>query len=117
MLRLAGISVRWALAKVSLPMSAIDSSGKLWRLSFLLTVYFLVIEYTGFVFSRKGLKFKDQKKFIKTNKLLCAGFGCGAFFLLAIPFLQLFSIPMGVVGATLLCHENRAPSSQQLSQT
>jgi CysZ protein len=82
-------------------------------LAFLLTLYFLVIEYTGFVFSRKRLTLKDQRKFIRKNKLLCAGFGCGAFILLAIPFVQLFSIPMGVVGATLLCYDSRASFSKQ----
>ena len=81
-------------------------------LAFLLTVYFLVIEYTGFVFSRKRLTFKDQRKFMRENKLLCTGFGCGAFILLAIPFVQFFSIPMGVVGATLLCHDTRASFSE-----
>ena len=86
-------------------------------LAFLLTVYFLVIEYTGFVFSRKRLTFKNQRKFIKKNRLLCAGFGCGAFILLAIPFVQFFSIPMGVVGATLLCYDAGASSSQQLPKT
>lgn len=85
-------------------------------LAFLLTVYFLVIEYTGFVFSRNHLTFKDQRKFILENKLLCSGFGCGAFILLAIPFVQLFSIPMGVVGATLLCYDTRASFAKRIPQ-
>lgn len=73
--------------------------------SFLLTVYFLVIEYTGFVFGRKNRSFRDQRHFVRQNAFLCAGFGCGLFILLALPFLQLLCIPIGVVGAALLCHE------------
>lgn len=82
-------------------------------LSFLLTTYFLVVEYTGFVFSRKNLGFKNQRKFISQRKMVCAGFGCSAFLLLAIPFVQFFSIPMGVVGATILYHDALAPHPQQ----
>ncbi len=74
-------------------------------LSVILTVFFLTVEYTGYVFSRKHLTFKDQRRFIFSRKLLMMGFGVGVMAILAVPFLQFFSIPLGVVGATRLWHD------------
>ena len=68
-------------------------------LSIVWTALFLVVEYTGFIFARHNLKFSDQRRFIRERKLASLGFGLGALCLLAIPFLQFFTIPLGVVGA------------------
>lgn len=68
-------------------------------LSLLWTALFLVVEYTGFIFTRHKLLFKDQRQFIRQRKLASIGFGAGALSLLAIPFLQFFTIPLGVIGA------------------
>ena len=68
-------------------------------LSIVWTALFLVVEYTGFIFARHKLKFNDQRRFIRERKLASLGFGLGALCLLAIPFLQFFTIPLGVVGA------------------
>ncbi len=78
-------------------------------LSVLLTVYFLVVEYTGYVFYRKHLTFKDQRRFISARKFLMLGFGTGIMGVLAVPFLQFFCIPLGVVGATRLWHDLSGP--------
>lgn len=77
-------------------------------LSVLWTIFFLVVEYTGFVFARKRLSFQDQRRFIFGRTFLMAGFGAGVLCILAIPFLQFLCIPLGVVGATMLCHDNAA---------
>jgi len=74
-------------------------------LTVMLTVFFLVVEYTGYVFYRKHLTYKDQRRFIFSQKFLMLGFGAGVMGVLAIPFLQFFCIPLGVVGATQLWHE------------
>ena len=74
-------------------------------LSILLTVFFLVVEYTGYVFTRKHLTFLDQRRFIFSYKFMMLGFGTGIMGVLAIPFLQFFCIPLGVVGATQLWHD------------
>jgi CysZ protein len=74
-------------------------------LTVLLTVFFLVVEYTGYVFYRKHLTFRDQKRFIFSQKFLMLGFGTGVMGVLAVPFLQFFCIPLGVVGATQLWHD------------
>ncbi len=71
-------------------------------LSVLFTLFFLVVEYTGYVFSRKQLAFGEQRRFIFNRKFLSLGFGVGVFCTLAIPFFQFFCIPIAVVGATLL---------------
>jgi len=76
-------------------------------LSFLLTAFFLVIEYTGYVFGRHGLRFVDQRQFIRRRRFMAFGFGVGVLCLLAIPLLQFFCIPLGVVGATLLWCDNQ----------
>ncbi len=68
-------------------------------LSAIWTALFLVVEYTGFIFSRHKLTFRDQRQFIRQRKFASLGFGLGALCLLAIPFLQFFTIPLGVIGA------------------
>jgi len=78
--------------------------------SFLLTVWFLAIEYTGYVFARQGLSFREQRFFLRSHFLTGLGFGCAIFLLLVIPFIQFFTIPMGVVGATMLVHDKKGLS-------
>jgi len=80
-------------------------------LSVLLTIFFLVVEYTGYVFSRKHLTFKDQRRFINSRKFIMLGFGTGVMGVLAVPFLQFFCIPLGVVGATQLWHDLAGPAT------
>jgi CysZ protein len=80
-------------------------------LSILLTVFFLAIEYTGYVFYRKHLTFKDQRRFIFSQKFLMLGFGFGVMAVLTIPFFQFFCIPLGVVGATRLHYDYQSPAS------
>ena len=75
---------------------------------------FLVVEYTGYIFSRHKLLFKDQRQFIRQRKLASIGFGTGSLCLLAIPFLQFFTIPLGVIGAVHFWYDN---SPQQIQVT
>jgi len=69
------------------------------------TVFFLVMEYTGYVFARKRMTFKAQRQIVYRNAALMSGFGLGLLCLLGIPFLQFFCIPLGVVGAVRLLDE------------
>ena len=82
-------------------------------LTVLLTVYFLVVEYTGYIFYRKHLTFRDQRHFISSQKFLMLGFGTGVLAVLAVPFLQFFCIPLGVVGATQLYYDLSGPETVQ----
>jgi CysZ protein len=71
-----------------------------------LTLFFLCVEYLGFVMVRKRQFFREQKSYIFSRKFLMLGFGCGVMAVLAIPFFQLCCIPLAVVGATSLwCEE------------
>ena len=71
-----------------------------------LTLFFLSFEYLGFVLVRKHQFFREQKSYIFARKFLMLGFSCGVMTLLAIPFFQLFCIPLAVIGATRLwCEE------------
>ncbi len=79
-------------------------------LSVLLTIFFLVVEYTGYIFARKHLTFRDQRRFIFSRKFLMLGFGAGVMGVLAVPFLQFFCIPLGVVGATQLWYDLSGPA-------
>ncbi len=71
-------------------------------LSVLITLFFLAVEYTGYIFSRRRLPFRDQRRYIAGRKFLMLGFSTGLLCVLAIPLLQFLCIPMGVIGATLL---------------
>ncbi|MEA3466064.1 MAG: sulfate transporter CysZ [Thermodesulfobacteriota bacterium] len=71
--------------------------------SVLLTVFFLIVEYTGYVFSRKHQGFKEQRRFIAANRMTTLGFGLAVMCTLLIPFVQFLTIPLAVVAATHLC--------------
>jgi CysZ protein len=77
----------------------------------LFTLFFLVVEYLGYVFSRKNYSFRDQRRYIWRRKFLTLGFGTGVLCILAVPFLQFFCLPLAVLGATLLWCENSRSSS------
>jgi len=68
--------------------------------AFLLTVFFLVLEYFGFVAYRKRLGFREQRKFIWSRFSMSFGFGVGVMALLTLPLLNFICIPLGVIGAT-----------------
>lgn len=71
-----------------------------------LTLFFLCIEYLGFVMVRKRRFFGDQRRFIMARKFLMLGFGCGVLAILSIPFFQFLCIPLAVIGATRIwCEE------------
>lgn len=70
-------------------------------LATLVTLFFLVVEYLGYIMSRKRLGFARQRQFIRQRLFASLGFGTGVFCMLAIPFLQLLCIPFAVLGATL----------------
>jgi len=74
-----------------------------------LTIFFLIVEYTGYTFTRKHLSFKDQRRYISKNKSLLFGFGTGLLLVLAIPLLQFLCIPLGVVGGTRICFDAKSP--------
>ena len=85
----------------------ISLESELWnnKILLVLILFFLTVEYTGYVFPRKHLTFRDQRRFIFSHKLVMLGFGTGVMGVLGVPFLQFFCIPLGVVGATQLWYD------------
>lgn len=75
-------------------------------LSVLWTIFFLVVEYTGYVFSRKRIEFSEQRNIILSRFSMMFGFGTAVFCVLVIPFFQFLCIPLGVVGATRLLFDS-----------
>lgn len=71
--------------------------------SVLLTLYFLVVEYTGFVCSRKHIGFKQQRTFIRAHRSQSLGFGIAVMLTLMLPLIQFLTIPLAVVAATHFC--------------
>ena len=55
--------------------------------------------------SARGLPFREKLMVIWQNKWLAVGFGLAAYLSLLIPVINLFSLPVGVIGATLLTDE------------
>ena len=49
----------------------------------------------------RGLKLREKLKIIGRHKSLALGFGMAGYVMLVIPIVNLFSLPVGVVGATL----------------
>lgn len=72
-------------------------------LSVVVTVFFLIVEYTGYIFSRKHLGFAEQRQFIAAHKMSTVGFGLAVMCMLFIPFIQFLTIPVAVVAATQIC--------------
>lgn len=105
------LSLFVVLMLLLLPLNLLPGAGSLAYsvLALLVTVFFLVVEYLGFVFSRKGMGFAAQRRYIMARKPLMFGFGLGVLALLAIPFLQFFCIPVAVVAATQLWCDSPAP--------
>lgn len=87
-----------------LPLNFITGIGTLLYtgLSLMLTIFFLVVEYTGYIITRKRLRFIDQRRYIFSHFVLMFGFGTGLLCLLAIPLVHFFCIPLGVISATIL---------------
>ncbi len=78
--------------------------------SVFLTLYFLVIEYTGFVCSRKRVRFAQQRAFIQSYRFQALGFGIAVMLILMVPLLQFLTIPLAVVAATHFCVDNMDPA-------
>ena len=82
-----------------------------------LTLFFLCFEYLSFVMVRKRQFFREQKNFIFARKFIMMGFSCGVMAILAIPFFQLFCIPLAVIAATRIwCEEEGLVASESSAQ-
>lgn len=103
------------------------------RLAFLLTIWLLVLptliiplvgqiivacvtflllafEYLDLPLSRRRLKFREKRRILWKHKFGMLGFGTACGLLLAIPFINVLSIPLSVIAGTLFYCERVANS-------
>lgn len=69
---------------------------------FLLTSWFLALEYWDYPLALTGARFAEQRRLLRRNRLTALGFGAGVTVLLLVPVVNLAAIPAGVAGAALL---------------
>lgn len=64
--------------------------------------FFLAVEYTDHPLERRQYAFKRKLSTVWSHRPLSAGYGLGTSFLLWIPFLNFFAMPIAVIGGTTL---------------
>lgn len=67
-----------------------------------LTVVLCGMDFLDVPLSVRGLPLREKLKLLGRHKALVLGFACAAYLCLLIPLINLLSLPVGVVGATLL---------------
>lgn len=66
------------------------------------TVIWLAAEYLDVVMARHRYRFRYVRSVLVDRPFLCFGFGAAIYFLLWIPLLNFFFVPVAVIGATML---------------
>ncbi len=64
--------------------------------------FFIGLEYTDYVFDRRGYRLKKKFGSVWNEKPLCGGFGLGTSFLLWIPLVNFLTMPIAVIGGTAI---------------
>ncbi len=107
---LARISFLLLGLAVLFPLHLIPVAGNLtWTvLGTLWTMLWLAGEHLAAPMTRHGYSFAEVRKVMRQRWLLCLGFGVGVYFLLWVPILNTFFLPVAVVGGTLLYRGLRA---------
>jgi CysZ protein len=65
-------------------------------------IFLCGLDFFDVSLSARGLRLRRKLWVIWRNKSLAIGFGAAAYLMLLIPLVNLLSLPVGVVGATLL---------------
>lgn len=65
-------------------------------------ICFVSLDYLDIPLSVEGLKLREKLGVMWRNKALATGFGAAGYLTLIIPFINLLSLPVGVIGATML---------------
>lgn len=93
---LASIFLSIAFPPVGVPLGA------------LIAILLCSLDFLDVPLSARGLRFGTKLRVILRNKPLTIGFGCAAYALLLIPLVNLISLPVSVIGATLLTDATKA---------
>jgi CysZ protein len=67
-----------------------------------MAICFVSLDYLDVPLSVKGLRLRDKLGVLARNKALSTGFGAAGYLILIIPVVNLFSLPVGVIAATML---------------
>lgn len=67
-----------------------------------MAICFVSLDYLDIPLSVKGLTLRKKLGVMGRHKAVAAGFGAAGYLILIIPVVNLFSLPVGVIGATLL---------------
>ncbi|MFN0062005.1 MAG: EI24 domain-containing protein [Myxococcaceae bacterium] len=96
-----------------LPVVFIPFAGAaLWGvLGLLWTFAWLSAEYVDIPLTRHGHPAQRIRQLLRTRPWLCMSFGSAVYVLLWLPLLNLFLVPLAVVGGTLLYVETLAPGA------
>ena len=76
-------------------------------------ICFVSLDYLDVPLSVRGLPLKEKIRLLRRNKALTAGFGVAGYLMLIIPVVNLLSLPVGVIGATLLVNRLKEESTQR----
>ncbi len=68
----------------------------------LFNAWFLALEYGDFPMGNHGIRFADQHKRLKSQRMTSMSFGGGATLLMMIPGLNFLAMPAAVAGATAM---------------
>ncbi len=69
---------------------------------FLYAAWSFALEYTDYPLANHGQLFDEIRQYNRQHRLRALGFGTVVFFMTSIPFLNFFSMPVAVAGATRL---------------
>jgi CysZ protein len=65
-------------------------------------VWFLALEYASWVLDRRGLSFREKRRWLRRHAAATLAFGSAAFLVCAVPVLNFLAMPVLVVAGTLL---------------
>ena len=72
---------------------------------FLFGAWMLIHEYMDYPMGNNGYRFAQQRPLLKTKRMMMLGFGMTIMVITLIPILNFFAMPVAVIGATLIWHE------------
>ena len=70
--------------------------------------WFLTLEYADYPLANHGLRFTEQRRWMRSRRLTALGFGGAVTLLMMIPLVAFVAMPAAVAGATLLICEQRS---------
>jgi len=76
-------------------------------------ICFVSLDYMDVPLSVRGSSLKEKMRLVGRNKALTAGFGAAGYLMLIIPVVNLLSLPVGVIGATLLVNNLNAEAQRR----